>query len=161
EYVQAIVHAFSSPPYVAIEKRVDLSGYVPESFGTSDCIIIGGKQLHVIDYKNGQGVPVPAENNPQMMLYALGALQAYSMLYEIETVHMAIVQPKVWEQPSEWSISAADLQAWGESIKPIAAKAFAGEGEYVVGEHCGFCRARDTCRARVEQLLSVEQYAPM
>lgn len=161
EYVQAIVHAFNSPPYVAIEKRVDLSTYVPESFGTSDCIIIGGRQLHVIDYKNGQGVPVPAENNPQMMLYALGALQAYSMLYEIETVHMAIVQPKVWEQPSEWSLPAAELLAWGESIKPIATKAFNGEGEYVVGEHCGFCRARDTCRARVQQLLSVERYAPM
>ncbi|WP_279041744.1 DUF2800 domain-containing protein [Brevibacillus borstelensis] len=161
EYVQAIVHGFSSPPYVTIERRVDLSAYVPESSGTSDCIVIGGKQLHVIDYKNGQGVPVPAENNPQMMLYALGALQAYSMLYEIETVHMSIVQPKVWEQPSEWSIPAAELLAWGESIKPIAAKAFAGEGEYKVGEHCGFCRARDTCRARVEQLLSVEQYAPM
>lgn len=161
EYVQSIVHAFSSSPYVAIEKRVDLGAYVPESFGTSDCIIIGGKQLHVIDYKNGQGVPVPAEENPQMKLYALGALQAYSMLYEIETVHLAIVQPKVWEQPSEWSISAADLLAWGESIKPVAVKAFNGEGEYVIGEHCGFCRARNTCRARVDQLMSVEQYAPM
>lgn len=161
EYVQSIVHAFSSPPYVAIEKRVDLSAYVPESFGTSDCIIIGGKQLYVIDYKNGQGVPVPAEDNPQMKLYALGALRAYSMLYEIESVHLAIVQPKVWDSPSEWSIPAAELLAWGESIKPIAAKAFAGEGEYTVGEHCGFCRAKDTCRARVEQLMSVEQYAPM
>jgi len=161
EYVQSIVHAFSSPPYVAIEKRVDLDAYVPESFGTSDCIIIGGKQLHVIDYKNGQGVPVPAEDNPQMKLYALGALQAYSMLYEIETVHLAIVQPKVWDRPSEWSISAADLLAWGEAIKPIAAKAFAGEGEYTVGEHCGFCRAKETCRARVDHLMSAGDLAPM
>lgn len=161
EYVQGIVHGFASPPYVTIERRVDLTAYVPESFGTSDCIIIGGKQLHVIDYKNGQGVPVPAEDNPQMKLYALGALGAYSLLYEIETVHLSIVQPKVWETPSEWSISAAELLAWGESIKPIAAKAFAGEGEYTVGEHCGFCRARDTCRARVEGLMSVEPLAPL
>lgn len=161
EYVQKIVHAFPSPPYVAIERRLDLTEYVPEGFGTGDCIVIGCKQLHIIDYKNGQGVPVPAENNPQMMLYALGALRAYRMLYDIETIHMAIVQPKVWDQPSEWSISVADLLAWGESIKPIAQKAFNGEGEYAVGSHCGFCRARNTCRARVEQLMSVEDKATM
>lgn len=161
EYVQAVVHAFSSPPHIVIERRVDLSAYVPEAFGTSDCIIIGGKQLHVIDYKNGQGVPVPAERNPQMMLYALGALQAYSLLYEIETVHMSIVQPKVWEQPSEWSLPAADLLAWGESIKPVAQLAYEGKGEYSVGGYCGFCRAKETCRARVESLLSVEPLVPM
>lgn len=160
DYVQGIVHGYTSPPHVVIERRVDLSTYVPEAFGTSDCIVIGGKQLHVFDYKNGQGVPVPAENNPQMKLYALGALQAYSLLYEIETVHLHIVQPKVWDEPSQWSLSAADLLAWGESIKPIAVRAFAGEGEYVPGEHCGFCRARNTCRARVEQFLSAAELAP-
>lgn len=161
EYIQGIVHGYKSPPYVAIERRVDLRTYVPESFGTSDCIIIGGKQLHVIDYKNGQGKPVTAEDNPQMKLYALGALLAYSLLYDIETVHLAIVQPKVWDRPSEWSLSATDLLAWGESIKPIAALAFTGVGEYVPGEHCGFCRARDTCRARVEQYFSAGSLAPM
>jgi hypothetical protein len=161
DYVQQVVHAFPSPPYIAIERRLDLSDYVPESFGTSDCIIIGGKTLRVIDYKNGQGVPVPAEDNPQMKLYALGALTAYRMLYDIETVHLSIVQPKVWDTPSEWSLPASELLAWGESIKPIAAQAFAGEGDYVPGEHCGFCRAKETCRARVESLLSVSEYAPM
>lgn len=161
EYVQGIVHGYNSPPYVTIEREVDLRAYVPESFGTSDCIILGGKQLHVIDYKNGQGKPVTAEDNPQMKLYALGALRAYSLLYDIETVHLAIVQPKVWDRPSEWSLSAADLLAWGESIKPIAALAFAGEGEYKPGEHCGFCRAKDTCRARVEQFFSAGSLAPM
>ncbi len=161
DYIKSIVHSFNSPPHVAIEKRVDLTAYVPESFGTSDCIIIGGQQLHIIDYKNGQGVPVPAEDNPQMKLYALGALSAYGLLYPIETVHMAIVQPKVWDKPSEWSISAAELLSWGESIKSIALQAYNGEGEYFVGEHCGFCRARQTCRARVEQLLSVSEYMPM
>ncbi|WP_410512074.1 DUF2800 domain-containing protein [Paenibacillus sp. BR2-3] len=161
EYIQAIVHAFPSPPYVVVERKVDLSAYVPESFGTSDCIIIGGKQLHVIDYKNGKGVPVEAQDNPQMKLYALGALRAYSLLYEIETVHLAIVQPNVWERPSEWSLPAADLLAWGESIKPIALQAFNGEGDYVVGSHCGFCRAKETCRARVESLLSIEPLVPL
>ncbi|MDO3680403.1 DUF2800 domain-containing protein [Paenibacillus ehimensis] len=161
EYVQSVVHAFSSPPYIAIERRVDYSAYAPQGYGTSDCIIIGGRQLHVIDYKHGKGVPVNAEDNPQMKLYALGALKAYEMLYEIDTVHLAIFQPRVRDQPSEWSLSADELRAWGESIKPVAAKAFAGEGEYVVGEHCGFCRAKEMCRARVETLLSVEQYVPM
>ncbi len=161
EYIQSVVHSFPSPPYVAVEKRVNYSAYAPEGFGTSDCIIIGGTQLHVIDYKNGQGVPVEAVDNPQMKLYALGALVAYSMLYAIETVHLAIVQPKVWDRPSEWSMSAADLLSWGESIKSIAAQAFAGEGTFTPGEHCGFCRAKEKCRARVEQLLSVEPLVPM
>lgn len=160
DYIQSIVHGFSSPPYIVVERRVDLSAYVPEAFGTGDCIIIGSKQLHIVDYKNGQGVPVPAERNPQMMLYALGALGAYSLLYEIENVHLHIVQPKVWDEPSQWTLSAADLLAWGESIKPVAAKAFAGEGEYVVGDHCGFCRAKSLCRARTEQLLSATKLAP-
>lgn len=161
EYVQGIVHAFPSPPYITIERRVDLSAYVPEAFGTADCIIIGSGQLHIIDYKNGQGVPVPAQNNPQMKLYALGALRHYSLLYAIDTVHVSIVQPKVWDEPSEWSLSAADLLAWGEAIKPTAQQAFNGEGEYTPGEHCGFCRARNTCRARVEGLLSIEAKAPL
>lgn len=161
EYVQQVVHGFPASPYIVVEKKVDLSEYVPESFGTSDCIIIGSGQLHVIDYKNGQGVPVEAEDNPQMKLYALGALRAYSLLYSIETVHMSIVQPKVWDDPSEWSISAAELLAWGESIKPIARAAFNGEGDYTPGPHCGFCRARDTCRARVDLLLSAGDLAPM
>jgi len=161
DYIKSIVHSYSSPPYIAIERKFDLKAYVPESSGTSDCVIIGGKDLRVVDYKNGQGHAVEAEHNPQMMLYALGALRQYAMLYEIETVHMTIVQPKVWDAPSEWSISAADLLAWGESIKTIAQEAFEGKGAYTPGEHCGFCRARNTCRARVEKLLSVEDVAPM
>lgn len=160
DYVQKVVHSFPSPPFVAIERKVDYSDYAPEGFGTSDCIIVGSRQLHVIDYKNGQGVPVPAEDNPQMKLYALGALKAFSLSFPIETVHLAIVQPKVWEQPSEWSLSAADLLAWGESIKPIAMQAFKGEGSFVVGSHCGFCRAKEKCRVRVESLLSLETIVP-
>ncbi|BFH71908.1 hypothetical protein J27TS7_08290 [Paenibacillus dendritiformis] len=161
EYVQGVVHAFPVPPYIAIERRVDYSVYAPEGFGTADCIIIGSGQLHIIDFKYGKGALVLAENNPQMKLYALGALQAYSLLYGIETVHMAIVQPRVREHASEWSISATELLAWGESIKPIAARAYEGKGEYVPGEHCGFCRAKETCRARVEHLLSIEPLAPL
>lgn len=161
DYIQSIVHQFPSPPFVAIERRVDLTDFVPESFGTSDCIIIGSGRLHVIDYKNGQGVPVSAENNSQMKLYALGAYKAFSLLFPIESVHVAIVQPKVWNEPSEWSLSASELLSWGESIKPIAQAAFDGQGEYVPGDHCKFCRASATCRARVEQIMEAGTKAPM
>ncbi|MEN1989855.1 DUF2800 domain-containing protein [Paenibacillus hubeiensis] len=161
DYIQSIVHQFPSPPFVAIERRVDLTDFVPESFGTSDCIIIGSGKLYVIDYKNGQGVPVPAEDNPQMKLYALGAFKAFSLLFPIHEVHVAIVQPKVWDQPSEWSLTAADLLSWGESIKPIAQAAFDGQGEYNPGDHCKFCRASATCRARVEQIMEAGAKAPI
>jgi hypothetical protein len=160
-YIQQITLAFPSPPFVAIERKVDYAHIAPEGFGTSDCIVIGNGQMHVTDYKNGSGVPVSAEDNPQMKLYALGALKAFSLLFPIETVHLAIIQPKVWEQPSVWSISVTDLLAWGESIKPIAQMAFNGEGEYTIGSHCGFCRAKETCRARVEHLLDAGKSAPM
>lgn len=161
DYIQSIVHQFPSPPFVAIERKVDYAHIAPEGFGTSDCIIIGSGRLYVIDYKNGQGVPVSAENNSQMKLYGLGAYKAFSLLFPIETVHVAIVQPKVWDQPSEWSLSANELLSWGESIKPIAQQAFDGQGEYVPGSHCGFCRAKSTCRARVTQIMEAGTKAPM
>lgn len=160
DYIQSIVHAFPTPPHITVERKLDLTEYVPEGFGTSDCIIIGASRLHIIDYKNGSGVPVAAEENPQMMLYALGAYKAFALWFPITEVHVAIVQPKVWDTPSEWSLPVADLLAWGESIKPIAQQAYNGEGTYCVGSHCGFCRARATCRARVEQLLDAGAKAP-
>ncbi|MCW2277757.1 DUF2800 domain-containing protein [Heliophilum fasciatum] len=157
DYISGIVHSFVQPPYVAVEKRIDYSAYVPEGFGTSDCIIIGGNVMHVIDLKYGTGVPVSAQQNTQMMLYALGALGAYGFLYPIETVKIAIVQPRR-DSIGEWEISVADLLAWGESIKPIAAKAFAGEGEYIPGSHCKFCRAKAQCRARAEYNLQLDGF---
>ncbi|TZE81984.1 DUF2800 domain-containing protein [Calorimonas adulescens] len=159
-YVYKIALNYPSTPYVTIEKKLDYSAYVPEGFGTGDCIIIGGDTLHIIDFKYGKGVPVSAEDNPQMKLYALGALSAYSILYSIKKVKMSIVQPRL-DSISEWEISAADLLAWGESIKPIAQKAFNGEGDYVPGEHCRFCRAKALCRARAEFNMSLESYNMM
>lgn len=160
EYLQKLAHSLTSPPYVAIEKRLDFSMYVPEGFGTGDFIAIGGGTLFINDFKYGKGVPVSAVDNPQMKLYALGAYHAYSFLFPIERVRMAIIQPRL-NDISEDEISLADLLAWGESIEPRAAAAFAGEGEYTPGEHCGFCRARSTCRARVESLLDAAAPAPM
>jgi len=155
DYVSGIVHSFTSPPYIAVEKRLNFSAYVPEGFGTGDCIIIGGKTLHVIDYKHGKGVPVSAVDNPQMKLYALGAWQAYGILFPIETVKMAIVQPRL-DSISEWEMSLTDLLAWGESIKPTAQMAYEGKGEFVSGEHCRFCRAKALCSARADFNISLE-----
>lgn len=157
DYLSQIVHGFDAPPYVAIEKRLDFSTYVPESFGTSDCIIIGGNILHVVDFKYGKSVPVSAEKNPQMMLYALGAFAEYAILYAINTVKMAIVQPRL-DNVSEYEMSLLDLLAWAESIKPIAAQAFAGEGEFTPGEHCRFCRAKALCRARADFNTALEDF---
>ncbi len=160
DYISAIVHGHTEPPYIAVEKKLDYSTYAPEGFGTGDCIIIGGNTLRVIDLKYGKGVPVSAVDNPQMKLYALGALTAYSILYSVEKVAMAIIQPRL-DNISEFEMPLTDLLAWGESIKPVAIKAFNGEGEFVAGEHCRFCRAKATCRTRSEYYLQLEGFQKM
>jgi len=155
DYIANLVYSFPSQPYVAIEKRLDYSEYVPEGFGTGDCIIISGTDLYVIDFKYGKGIPVSTENNPQMKLYALGAYTESSFLYNIEKVTMIIIQPRI-ENISESTISIDELLAWGESIRPIALQAYNGEGEFVIGEHCRFCRAKALCRARAEFNMSID-----
>jgi hypothetical protein len=160
DYVNSIVHGFEALPYVAIEKRLDYSTYAEDGFGTGDCIIIGGSTLHVIDFKYGKGVPVSAYQNSQMMLYALGAYTEYSFLYAIDTVKIAIVQPRL-DSISEYEMQVNDLLAWGDAIKVLAQKAFNGEGEFVPGEYCRFCRAKALCRARSEFNTSLEEYHGM
>lgn len=158
EYVQSIVHGYQFRPYIAIEKRIDYSTYAPEGFGTGDCIIIGGNMMNVIDFKYGSGVPVSAEGNEQMMLYALGAYIEYSFLYPIEAVNLSIVQPRL-DDTTTHTLTIAELLAWGENIKPIAQQAFAGQGEYVPGDkQCRFCRAKATCRARCDTNLALEAF---
>ncbi|MCM0760283.1 DUF2800 domain-containing protein [Sporomusa sphaeroides DSM 2875] len=160
DYISGIVHSFASPPYVAIEKKLNYAVYAPDGFGTGDAIIIGGNTLHVIDLKYGKGVPVSAFDNPQMKLYALGAYLEYAFLFAISTVKMAIVQPRL-DSISEFEMPITDLLAWGESIKPIAAMAFKGEGDFVPGEHCRFCRAKAQCRARSDFNLGLEEFHKM
>jgi hypothetical protein len=155
EYVSGIVHGFSNSPYMAVEKRLDYSAYAPEGFGTGDCIIIGGNRLIVNDFKYGKGVPVSAIGNTQMRLYALGAYLEYSFLYPIDTVEVAIIQPRL-DDISVDRFPVELLLAWGESIKPAAQKAFAGEGEFVPGDHCQFCPAKAVCRARAEANIVLE-----
>jgi len=141
------------------EQRLDFSGYVPDGFGTGDAVIIADGVLEIIDFKYGKGVTVNAENNKQMMLYALGALHEYSWQYAIDAVVMTIYQPRVGNI-SESDITVTALKLWAENeLRPIAKRAFAGEGDAKPGEHCRFCKARDTCRARADYHLSLTQHA--
>lgn len=144
-------------PVVLIEQRLDFSEYVPDGFGTGDCLIIGDGKLHIIDFKYGMGVLVDAYENPQMKLYGLGALHEFDMLYDIDEVDMSIFQPRR-ENVSTFSMNVEDLKAWGENeLKPRAEMAFRGEGEYKPGEWCTFCRAAVKCRARAEEKLRLAQ----
>ena len=144
-------------PVILIEQRLDFSCYVPDGFGTGDCMIISDDRLHIIDFKYGMGVLVEAEDNPQMKLYALGALAVYDALYDIREVSMTIFQPRR-ENVSTWTIPVEDLKAWAENeLKPRAKMAYDGEGEYLPGEWCTFCRAAVRCRARAEEKLKLAQ----
>lgn len=145
-------------PIVLIEQRLDFSCYVPDGFGTGDCIIVSDESLHIVDFKYGMGVLVEAEENPQMKLYALGALNLFDALYDIRKVSMTIFQPRR-ENVSTWTVSVTDLKAWAEGeLKEKADKAFNGEGEYIPGEWCTFCRATVRCRARADEKLKLAQH---
>lgn len=157
DLVSKTIYSYVQPPYIAAEKKIDYSKYVPEGFGTCDCIVLGSGILHLFDFKYGKGVPVPAEKNLQMMLYALGVITEYSFLYKIGVVKLTIVQPRL-DNISEWGLSAEDLLKWGKEIKPIAEKAYKGEGEYKTGDWCRFCKAKALCRARADFNIGLEEY---
>lgn len=144
-------------PVILIEQRLDFSCYVPDGFGTGDCLIISDDKLHIIDFKYGMGVLVEAENNPQMKLYALGALNVYDALYDIKEVSMTIFQPRR-DNVSTWTIDVSELKDWAENELRVRAKmAYDGEGEYLPGEWCTFCKAAVRCRARAEEKLKLAQ----
>ena len=150
---------FEHAPYVALEVQVDITDYAPEAFGTCDCVMIGGGELIITDYKHGKGVPVSAQDNPQMLLYALGALKLYRPIYGdmIRRVSTYIDQPRLGSYDGA-SMTVEELLAWGESIKPKAAAAFMGTGEFAPGEWCRFCRAKAKCRARANQNTALEEF---
>lgn len=160
EHLTEQAMTYNSTPNVAVEVQVDLTDYIPEGFGTCDCIMIGGDTLSITDYKHGKGVPVSAEGNPQMRLYALGALKRYRAVYgnSIKYVRTTIDQPRIQDEPSSETITVEELLVWGESIKPIAAKAYMGLGEFSPGEHCRFCRGKAQCRARADQNTALEEF---
>ena len=147
-----------SDPVVLIEQRVDFSRWVEGGFGTADALIIADGTLKICDYKHGLGVLVRAEKNPQLMCYALGSLELFDKIYDIETVSMTIYQPRR-DNISTYEISKDDLYRWADEVlKPIAELAFAGDGNFLCGEWCGFCKAKTDCRARAEANLALAQY---
>ena len=142
----------SADAEIMVEARLDYSEWAPEGFGTGDMVIVADEVLEVVDLKYGKGVPVSAINNSQMRLYALGAYAAYGLLYDIKTVKMTIVQPRLDSVTTD-TMAIVDLLSWGESIKPVAKKAFEGDGDCVAGSHCGFCKVRHLCRALADTCL--------
>lgn len=153
-----VAKASCADPLVLIEQRLDFSEFVPEGFGTGDCVIVADGTLHVIDFKYGLGVLVESKDNPQMMLYGLGALGLFDAIYDIETIAMTIYQPRR-ENISTHTMSKDALLSWaGDTLKPKADLAFAGEGLYVPGDWCRFCRAAVKCRARSEEKMKMARF---
>lgn len=139
------------------EQRLDLSRWIPEGFGTADCLIVTDGRLHVIDFKYGKGVPVSAEENKQMMIYALGALDWAELLFDIEEIELTIIQPRL-NSHSSWTIRADALVDWGEQIlAPIAQIAYAGDGTRYepTEDNCRFCKAAGSCQARADYFVSL------
>ena len=152
----------SADAFAELEVKVDFSKWVKDGFGTCDCCIVADNVLEIIDLKYGKGVRVEAEGNPQMRLYALGALMKYDMLYDFETIRMTIYQPRLPGVQSTSEMTAAELLDWAENyVKPRAKLAWAGEGEFCPSEEaCRFCRAKAQCRARAEHNLRLFDTAP-
>jgi hypothetical protein len=141
---------------IHIEDRVDLTDYIPEGYGTNDVVIISGKTLRVIDLKFGRGVRVSAQDNPQLKLYGLGAMEKHGILFDINEIVLVIHQPRISAEPSEHFILDHALLAWAEKVvRPKAALAFEGKGEFVPGKHCHFCKVAHRCRALAEENLKL------
>ncbi len=145
-------------PLVCIEQVLDFSKWVEHGFGTGDCVIVADDLLQIIDFKYGLGVLVEAEDNPQLKLYALGALDTFGDLYDIQRIRLSIYQPRrgnicSWETNKEYLLTWAD-----EILAPAAKLAYAGEGEYAAGEHCVFCKVKASCRKRAEYNLELAKH---
>lgn len=144
-------------PMFAVEQKVNLQERIKDCFGTVDIAIVTTKKIQIIDLKLGKGVTVDAEKNVQLMIYGLGMLDMVEMLYDIETIELTIVQPRI-EHFSDWEISVEELKTWGrEVLEPGARNALEGTGDFKAGDHCRFCKARFQCRARAEEYLKLAQ----
>lgn len=154
---------FCKDPQVMIEQRLDFSRWVENGFGTGDCVIVADEVLQIIDYKHGLGVLVSAGDeehggNSQMMCYALGALEAFGDIYDINQIKMTIFQPRR-DNVSTYTISKDDLLKWAEEVlAPTAQLAYTGKGEFKAGDHCQFCKVKATCRKRAEYNLELAKH---
>lgn len=143
---------------VLFEQRLDFSEWVPGGFGTGDVVIIAEGMVEVVDLKYGKGVPVSAENNSQMRLYGLGAWHEFNFIYGVDKIRMTIVQPRL-DSISTEELTEAELLEWAEKVvKPKAQEATNGEGSFVAGDHCKFCKARATCRTRADANLELARH---
>ena len=155
EYVDLCIEKINEAQGIAlVEERLDFSRWVKNGFGTGDMVIIGDGVLEIVDLKYGKGVPVSAEGNTQMQLYALGAIEQYGYIYDFDHVRMSIFQPRNGGLSTQL-MSVAELLAWGESIKPIAELAYEGKGDFKAGDHCRFCRAAVQCKALADYNLEI------
>ena len=155
EYVDLCIEKINEAHGTAlVEERLDFSRWVKNGFGTGDMVIIGDGVLEIVDLKYGKGVPVSAEGNTQMQLYALGAIEQYGYIYDFDHVRMSIFQPRNGGLSTQL-MSVEELLAWGESIKPIAELAYAGKGNFKAGEHCRFCRAAAQCKALADYNMEI------
>lgn len=165
EYVDYVIETYhaalakTKDAQIFLEEKLDYSSYVPEGFGTGDCIIIADGEMEIIDLKFGKGVEVSPINNSQLKLYALGAYEKYGFIYGVEKITMTIAQVRL-NNISSWTITSDMLEEWAEEeLKPKAEVAYEGKGETIPGPWCTFCKVRNTCRARADMNLGVyEKY---
>jgi|WetSurMetagenome_2_1015567.scaffolds.fasta_scaffold130644_2 hypothetical protein len=143
---------------IITEQKIDFSRYVPDGFGTLDCCVVGDNILEIIDFKYGKGVPVYADNNQQLKLYAIGALLAFDLIYDIKDIRLTIVQPRL-DNISTWEISTKDIISWADTELIAKAKdAFAGTGEMNAGQWCKFCKVKNRCKELADYNLQVAKY---
>lgn len=154
---------FCKDPQIMIEQRLDFSRWIENGFGTGDCVIVADEVLQIIDYKHGLGILVSAGDdehggNSQMMCYALGALEVFGDIYDINQIKMTIFQPRR-NNISTYTISKEDLLKWADEVlAPTAQLAYVGKGEFNAGDHCTFCKVKATCRKRAEYNLELAKY---
>lgn len=147
-----------SDPVLLVEQRIQYERFVEGGFGTADCILISDGTLNVVDFKYGAGVEVKAEGNTQMRIYALGALEIFDALYDVQRVKMTIYQPRK-SNISIDEISRDELYEWAEKVlRPAAEEADRGDGEFHAGEWCRFCKAKSVCRERARENLLLAAY---
>ncbi len=153
-FIQEIIEGASNPQ-VLIEQRLDFSDFVPDGFGTGDCVILAEDTIHLVDLKYGTGLIVEAEENTQLMLYGLGCLQLFDGIYDIKKISMTIFQPRR-DNISTYEMSKEDLLKWAEEyVKPRAKLAHDGVGDFCAGNWCQFCKVKATCRERARANLEL------
>lgn len=164
KYVSYVLEAFTEAVHKTadavflIEEKLDFSHLVEKGFGTADAGIVADGVLEIIDLKYGKGIKVDAKENPQLMLYGLGALRSFELMYDVNTVKMTIVQPRL-DNISSWEIKVEDLISWGEkTVKPAAIKAYEGEGVQKAGEHCKWCKVKAMCATLAAKNIALARY---